>query len=205
MKKLVILFIFLGIPALLSVWLFNFMGFVHAIVSLEETSAKADLVKTDAIVVLTGGSERVETGLKLLKAGAGKKLLISGVHRKLGLNHIPGLADYPADLGQCCILLGYQANSTEGNAEETRNWMAAEGYTSLRLVTSNYHIPRSFLLFQAAMPKITVIPHPVSPQNFKIENISQRSGTFSFLALEYSKYLVVRTKLWLSGLWPQTP
>lgn len=204
MKKLVIFLTFLGIVALFFVWALSFMSFVQSIVLIEETSAQTQSIKTDAIVVLTGGSERVETGMKLLTSGSGKKLLISGVHKKLGLNHIPGLTDYPEDLGQCCILLGYEADSTEGNAKETRNWIAAEGYTSLRLVTSNYHMPRSLLLFQDSMPKITIVPHPVSPQTLRIQNLSHRPGTFSFLAVEHLKYLVVKMKLRLTGLWHKT-
>ena len=35
---------------------------------------------TDAIVVLTGGAERVETGFRLLADGLAPRLFVSGVH-----------------------------------------------------------------------------------------------------------------------------
>src|SRR5262249_60791604 len=44
----------------------------------------------DGIVVLTGGSSRVQDGLELLAAKRGKRLLISGVHHGTTTGRIPG-------------------------------------------------------------------------------------------------------------------
>ena len=41
----------------------------------------ADDRPTDAIVVLTGGANRIERGLDLLQRGRAKRLLVSGVDR----------------------------------------------------------------------------------------------------------------------------
>ena len=193
--------IFLGMGVVLAVvWLGGFLCFVSDISSLKEVVEGADLEPVDAVVVLTGGSERVLTGIKLLEAGAGKKLFISGVHKKLTLESVLGMKNVPADLRACCVVLGYRAGSTIGNAEETHDWMAAEGYTSLRLVTANYHMPRSLLLFHAAMPDVKIIPHSVVPDNVKLVEWWRYAGTIELLTMEYDKYLLALVKTWLDAL-----
>ena len=52
--------------------------------------------QTDAIVVLTGGSLRVESGLALLAAGKGKKLFVSGVYRGVDVSDLLRLSKVPS-------------------------------------------------------------------------------------------------------------
>ncbi len=195
MKKIPSLILLTGL-ALAGLWLYGFFGFVDQIGALREQGVQPGLESADAIVVLTGGSERVTTGIELLESGNGKKLFISGVHKKLSLDGIVGVQPVPPELRACCIVLGYQAGSTVGNAEETRAWMKAEGFASLRLVTANYHMPRSLLLFRAAMPDVTIIPHPITPDSVKLYEWWQHPGTVELLATEYSKFLVANLKVW---------
>ena len=101
----------------------------------------------------------------------------------------------PEDLRACCITLGYQANSTAGNVEETRDWLKTEGYTSFRLVTANYHMPRSLLLFRAAMQDATIIPYPVTPDNVILYEWGKHPGTIELLATEYCKFLIAELEL----------
>src|SRR5262249_39491806 len=101
---------------------------------------------TDVIVVLTGGSDRLQEGLRLLAAGMAKQLLISGVNQKATLPDILRSVQMPAQsipapLAACCITVGYQADNTAGNAREAAAWMAARNLHSLRLVTADYHMP----------------------------------------------------------------
>ncbi|MFM7778199.1 MAG: YdcF family protein, partial [Alphaproteobacteria bacterium] len=53
-------------------------GFIWFLRTVQETAA--DVGATDAIVVLTGGTERVETGFRLLEEGFAPRLFVSGVH-----------------------------------------------------------------------------------------------------------------------------
>jgi uncharacterized SAM-binding protein YcdF (DUF218 family) len=99
------------------------------------------------------------------------------------LNADTGLADK--------IILGHEADNTRGNALETAGWMREQGFHSMRLVTSAYHMPRSLLEFSAAMPDITITPHPVFADNVKQGEWWAWPGTASLLAEEYVKYLVV--------------
>ena len=120
--------------------------------------------KTDAIVVLTGGSQRLASGLDLLAAGKARKLFVSGVHQGVAIGDLLRVSHHGADWLACCIVLGHEANSTLGNALETAAWMHREGYKSLRLVTANYHMRRSLLEFERVMPDIRIIAHPVFPE-----------------------------------------
>lgn len=188
----------LGLIAIL--WFGGLFLFVTIVESLGEPPITHGLEPTDAIVVLTGGSERVTTGLELLNSGSGKKLFISGVHPGLTLDHLLGNQPVAKNLRECCIILGHAAESTLGNAEETQTWMSIENYHSLRLVTANYHMPRSLLIFHAAMPEIDIVPHPITPDSVKLKGWWKRPGTASLLVTEYNKYLVAMLRLQLTVL-----
>jgi uncharacterized SAM-binding protein YcdF (DUF218 family) len=152
--------------------------------------------KTDAIVVLTGGAGRVSEGLSLLAAGSGRKLFVSGVYQGVDVRALLRLAQRaPGDL-ECCIALGYVADSTRGNAVETVEWMTREGFTSIRLVTASYHMPRSLLEFRHALPsEIRVVPHPVFPAGFYAENWWRWRGSARLAISEYHKYILARMEL----------
>ena len=146
--------------------------------------------ETDAIVVLTGGSGRLETGFELLAERRAAKLFVSGVYRGVDVASLLHMSQRnPSEL-ICCVSLGYVAESTAGNARETASWIAKEGYTSLRLVTANYHMPRSILEFSHAMPNTKIIPHAVFPPNFKSDDWWMWPGSTSLVIGEYSKFLV---------------
>jgi uncharacterized SAM-binding protein YcdF (DUF218 family) len=145
---------------------------------------------TDAIVVLTGGSKRVTTGLNLVAHGLAVRVLVSGVHRDVEIGQL--LKNGPVmeqDL-RCCVDAGHGALDTAGNASETAAWMRHHGFRSLRLVTASYHMPRSLLEFRHAMPEAIVIPHPVFPDDVKIHNWWQWPGTASLIVREYNKFLL---------------
>ena len=144
---------------------------------------------TDAIVVLTGGSERITVGLELLEAKRARKMLISGVYQGVEVPELLKQARPGQRSLECCIVLGYAADSTVGNAAETAAWMARERFTSLRLVTAAYHMRRSLLELRGAMPKVRIVPHPVFPASVKAD-WWRWPGTAQLLVNEYNKYLL---------------
>ena len=144
---------------------------------------------TDAIVVLTGGRERMGTGLYLLAAGRGDRLLVSGVHKGVDVSEILRLAHVNRPDLVDSIVLGYAADDTVGNAAETAAWIADRNVGSIRLVTAAYHMRRALLEFHHAMPDVTIIPHPVFPDSVKSREWWRWPGTATLLATEYSKYL----------------
>lgn len=155
------------------------------------------LERTDAVVVLTGGSGRLKTGLDLLTAGVADKLFVSGVYDGVEVQELLRVARQAPGEVECCIVLGYSADSTIGNAYETAGWMEEQGYRSLRLVTGNYHMRRSLLEFHNAMPDIRIVPHPVIPENVRLDDWWMRRGTASLLVNEYVKYLLATLRYWL--------
>lgn len=170
-------------------------------VTLVPRNAIADPSATDAIVVLTGGSQRVENGLTLLAQGKAKKLFVSGVYRSTDVKALLHAAKEPAQWLTCCIELGHEADNTRGNAAETAAWMKAENFHSLRLVTASYHMPRSLLEFSRAMPDIQIVPNPVFP-NGKYRVWWQSPHAVMLLLGEYMKYLFALTGLQAFGPTP---
>ncbi len=164
-------------------------GFVWFATSLP-TAAEAPDQHTDAIVVLTGGAERVAEGLRLLAAGSADRLLISGVHPSVTLAELLALVpDVPPEVADR-VVLGYAAGDTEGNAAEAADWAKAEGVGSLRLVTAAYHMPRSLLEFRRALPEVEILSHPVFPGAVKQDAWWQDVDSATLLLGEYVKYLV---------------
>ena len=154
---------------------------------------------TDAIVVLTGGSERLQTGLELLTETRAKKLFVSGVSPGIGLDELLRVANFRSERIRCCVMLGHAAGNTVGNARETADWMGREGYRSLRLVTAAYHMPRSLLVFRRAMPEVRLVPHPVFPENVKQDEWWRWPGTASLVVSEYTKYLLAYVRGLVAG------
>ena len=143
---------------------------------------------TDAIVVLTGGSLRLQSGIELLREGKGRKLFISGVNHEVDLDEVLRVSGNAPDWASCCVALGHAADNTLGNAHETAQWVHGEGFRSLRLVTAWYHMRRSLLEFDRAMPEIDIVAHPVFPDRVKQEHWWTWRGTAALLVGEYVKY-----------------
>lgn len=145
--------------------------------------------RTDAIVVLTGGAGRLSEGLKLLAERRGEKLFVSGVYRGIDVDALLQLARQKPDDVACCITIGYAADNTAGNARETAEWMRSADNRSLRLVTANYHMPRSLLEFRRALPDIRIVPHPVFPEAFELDCWWCGRNSALLVASEFHKYL----------------
>jgi uncharacterized SAM-binding protein YcdF (DUF218 family) len=171
--------------ALALVWLGGFLHYAETLPGPAPPAADA----TDAIVVLTGGADRLDVGLKLLVEDKAKKLFISGVDRATTAEALQQRSGSAPDRFACCVVLGHAAEDTIGNAIETALWMQRERFTSLRLVTASYHMPRSLLLFRQTMPEAAITPHPVFPAHVHLDDWWRWPGTARLLASEYNKYL----------------
>lgn len=149
----------------------------------------------DALIVLTGSTGRLAAGLDLLENSAGKKLLVTGVDRRVSVDTLLRLGgDRQGELASR-IIIDHQARDTPGNAREAARWMRREGYQSLRLVTASYHMPRSLLLFHRAMPDIQIVAHPVAPHGFRTRDWWRSPAAIQLLAREYVKYLISFARL----------
>lgn len=171
------------------VWMGGFLWFLNRIYKPPQ-----DLqTPTDAIVVLTGGSGRFETGVRLLNNDLAQCLFVTGVHPHTSLSHLNVLKNLDRKQKKC-IDLGHKAFNTWGNAQETKLWMNQRGYGSLRLVTAYYHIPRSLLEFQQHMPNLIIIPHPAFGTPPRPKNWNQWAGPINRIVREYNKFFYVFMK-----------
>ncbi len=151
--------------------------------------------RADAIVVLTGAEFRIAEGARLLQDKRGKRLLISGVHPRVTRSDLLSITRLPAATMDCCVDVDTKALDTHGNARETKAWVDKQGYASIILVTSNFHMPRSITEFALAMPNVEVIPHPVVPRGFPEQAWWLHAATARVLLAEYIKFLPAALRL----------
>lgn len=145
--------------------------------------------RADAIVALTGEEKRVDTAVSLLEHGVGKRLLITGVHKEITKDELKRVA-HGGPRFDCCADMGYEAEDTQGNADEAANWTRAHDYKSLVVVTTNYHMPRSLAEFSADMPGVKLDPYPVEPREIDFAEWWKSPRALRVLNTEYAKYLV---------------
>jgi len=176
-------------------WLAGLIWFASAI----PTTVADATSKTDAIVVLTGGSGRIEAGVDLLRAGLAAKLFISGAGGKVSISElVPDELEKTSDIASA-IALGRDATDTPGNAAETAAWAKRENIVSIRLVTAAFHMPRSYLELAAAMPSVKIVAHPVFSNRIKAD-WWRWPGTANLIAREYTKYLLTWVRIEMDAL-----
>ena len=163
-------------------------------------TAPAVMPRADGIVALTGGGERLDTAVTLLEHGAGKRLLVSGVAQATTKDDLARLADGGPRFA-CCADVGYSAEDTHGNAEETAAWARDHHFASLVLVTGRYHMPRTLREFSTVLPEVTLIPYPVDQSGINLGGWWMHPRTIGLLHREYAKYLatLVTTRLAKAG------
>ena len=161
----------------LAVWL---LGFAWFAATLPKPAPAAG--KTDVIVVPTGGSGRIARGIELLRQGSAERLLVSGVFEDVKPREFAAQYGLSAREMDCCVVLGFAALDTRGNARETAEWISQGEYDSLRLVTSDWHMRRSRNELEQVLPeRVEVIEDAVSSE-----------PSLWMLFLEYHKWLASR-------------
>ncbi len=181
-------FLLFGVPFL--AWACGFVVYAGTITSMAEPAV---IQKTDAIIVLTGGSNRVKRGLELLSTNQSRELFISGVHKDVKLNELLAKWGYDKKMPDCCITLGHNANTTLGNALEAREWILNNNIRSVRLITATYHMPRAMVEFRQVLPSLIIIPHPVQPDDFSVKT----KLFWQLAATEYNKLIVSIGRIFL--------
>lgn len=172
----------LGAVALLAA------GFVLFLVQIPAGSDEEDL-RADGIVVLTGAALRIGDAVRLLDAGRAQRLLITGVNPATSREALNRQMPEFARLFDCCIDIGHSAQNTAGNAAEARDWVREYGFSSLIVVTSNYHLPRSLAEFSRAMPGVELVPYAVVSDSFRDSSWLSDAAVLRLVVNEYVKYL----------------
>lgn len=178
----------------LTVLVIGFIRFSYSILQIKPSEPSNFL---DAIVVFTGGKERIKTAIDLLEKDLAKKLFISGVNKSVNLEEILKQMNLPYSQIHDKIFIGYNATNTKENAKETAEWLLDNNFKTILLVTSAYHMPRSYLELNRVMPDLIIYQYPVFAENINYERWWQGSKTTSLMVMEYFKYLAVKLQYWL--------
>ena len=150
---------------------------------------------TDGLVVPTGGQARIQEGLILLHNNLAKRMLITGVGRAVSKPVLAEQLNLPAEqlaTFRCCVDIEKIAMDTRGNAIAARNWAEANQFSTIRLVTANYHLPRAYLEFNRLLPQYTVKSWPVIPPDLQLARWYLHWPSIRLLSKEYVKYLLAQ-------------
>ncbi len=189
-KKRLLYFVLLCFCA----WLGGLIGFGYTINHFKTEEKN----KTDAIIVLTGGRNRISEAIRLLNIGLAEQLLISGVSKGISIETLKKRDDINITTSRE-ITLDEKSTNTIENAIEAAEWIKNNNIQSVRLVTSNYHIPRSMAEFRANNQQLLILAHPVYSE--KVAKKWWRNWcSFILIAGEYNKFLYVWIKNHISKL-----
>ncbi len=165
-----------GVSLVFLAWVIGFLWFVVTL------PGEADAVTTDAVIVPTGGAGRIARGLEVLDQGLAARMLVSGVDPEVRPSEFAAEFGVEPEQMDCCVTLGFAAVDTRSNAAETAKWVAQNEVTSLRLVTTDWHMRRAAGEVERTLPDhVTVIRDAVPSQ-----------PDFGTLFLEYHKLLASR-------------
>ena len=174
--------------ALMLVIVLGLIGFIVFVTGLERDQRDPERT-ADGITVLTGGRSRIDEAMRLLAHGKAKRVLITGVNRATTKEELKDLASQGDQLFDRNVDIDREARNTIDNASETSEWVAQHRYSSVIVVTSNYHMPRALAELGRAMPGVTLLPYSVVDPNVRLERWWTYPGTTKLLLSEYLKYL----------------
>jgi uncharacterized SAM-binding protein YcdF (DUF218 family) len=168
--------------AVLLLWTLGFLWFALAL------PQPAGGQKTDGVIALTGAGGRIPRAIDIVREGKARKLLVAGVASEVRPGEFAAEYKVSSDLLTCCVTLGFESIDTRSNALEAARWIAAEKLTSVRLVTTDWHMRRAqFDLAMAVPEEIEILPDAIPSR-----------PSLKTLFIEYNK-LLARIAAWLAG------
>jgi uncharacterized SAM-binding protein YcdF (DUF218 family) len=182
--------------ACLAAWAAGFAAFVLAVPGEEA----ADYGTTDGVAVLTGGQGRLLEGLIILEQQIAGRMLVSGVGGNATVRQLlasAGVEGKRADPFAPLIDLDYGSQHTADNAEAVAAWIKRHRFRHIRLITSNYHMPRAMYELRQqgpAMAHFPVVAHPVFSGSFAEEGWRLRPASVLMLLSEYHKLLAAMAR-----------
>lgn len=161
---------------LASIVLVYALGFLAFAITLP---GKVEGAETDAVIVPTGGAGRIQRGLEVLRAGDASQMFVSGVDPEVTNNEFAVEFNVKRSEMRCCVTLGYLAVDTRSNAGEAAQWLSENEFTSVRLVTTDWHMRRTASEFRDVLPENVTLVQDAVPSEPNI-------GTYF---LEYNKLI----------------
>jgi uncharacterized SAM-binding protein YcdF (DUF218 family) len=189
---------------LVLIWTAGLLAFASRV--QQETPAPQP-GRADGIVVLTGvkSRERIAAAVTLLSDNYGRRVLVSGVNRDLTREDVRTVSNAVKRLYDCCVDLGFSALDTVGNARETADWARAMRFSSLIVVTADFHMPRAMLELRAVLgPQgVSLQPYPVATTALDAKRWWRSPGGARLMVIEYSKYLAILGRELVLSLGPR--
>ncbi|TMM45885.1 YdcF family protein [Qipengyuania marisflavi] len=162
------------------------LGFLAFAVALPRPTSNTP---TDAVIVLTGGPGRIARGVEVVEKGLAKEMFVSGVDPEVKPQEFAAEFNVSPRLMQCCVTLGYLAVDTRSNAGEVAQWLEEHDFSSVRLVTTDWHMARAGSEFSEALP-----------ENLQVVKDAVRSQPeLKTLFLEYNKLIAAAISQGLPG------
>lgn len=161
------------------------LGFIFFAFTLGKP-APSTAASTDAAVVLTGGSGRIEHAVDVVEKGKAKRLLVAGADPSVTKVDIVRRVPGSDKLVKCCVDLGSESVDTRSNAEEAGRWLGQHHFHSLRLITSDWHMRRARYEFEKVLGNHYVL----------VTDAVRTEPGFLTLFGEYNKYVLRRIAVW---------
>jgi len=106
----------------------------------------------DALMVLSGGEGRIAEGYRAWSSGAASEFYILGAGRHVPLTRlVPPASSLPPAARSRVHAEGWSENTLE-NAFSARSAVEERNFSSVILVTSDYHVPRAWIAFRKVLP-----------------------------------------------------
>ena len=203
LSRILKIFFICTLTSLLTVFFIKLFSFKEKILYFEKYKNNGSF----NIVILTGGTNRIKDGLKIiddfdtskkdnfkiLVSGTGKGFSKTSLKKQLGPNFDPNLIE-------CCIDLDSISKNTYTNASETFRWSKKNEIKEFILITSNYHMPRAFLEFKNRMPDLQIFTFTITPTKHIINNWLSSYQTFSLVFKEYCKFIIASLRIKIFGI-----
>ena len=186
------------------IWLAGLFAFADRV---QRSTPAAIPEAADGIVVLTGpsSSERMPAAVALLTQHLGRRLLVSGVNREVTRAQLRGHTGAVPRIYDCCVDLGFGAADTVGNARETADWAKARRYSSVIVVTADYHMPRAMLEQRAVLrgAGVRTETYAVATPALQSAEWWRRPAAVRLMVMEYCKYLAILGRELVLSLGPR--
>lgn len=175
----------------IALWLLGFGVYLYQIYHFPIPSTDVT-----SIAVLTGGQERIKEGISLLDKHPEASFLISGVYTIKNLKEVAKYSSYANQID-----LGFEATTTEQNAQEIKKWNTKKKAKRIHVVTSHYHMNRSLLELEYAMPEVSFVPYSIISHQFRDLRWVSRPRNLHLLFKEYNKFLIVYVEILIRKIW----
>ncbi len=184
--KLTFFIVLLLISSIVTLEMYLLNEFVKTI----RTLAPHNPPRADVIICLTGDSKRIPESFQLLDTRKAEKLFLSGVNKEVSLDDILQILtmNIPEDMLKN-IVIDKSSINTYDNAKQSLLYLQNEGYHSIILLTSNYHMVRALYMFQKVFPKnITIYPYPINAPDVQLELWWEDANSRKIILSEFIKY-----------------